>query len=121
MFRNDVVTHDLLYQQHQQNDAPQPQSTQTPLAKKVHRAREIAQQKVDCDDVEEDPERAAQAIVRRAIWPFNILDGHFHHPRAVKTSQRGDEAMQLAVKIDLFQYLGAVGLKSGAEIVYVHA
>ena len=39
--------------------------------------------------------------------------------RAVKTGQRGDEAVELAVEIDVLEDLGAVGFKRGAEIAQV--
>ena len=50
-----------------------------------------------------------------------IANGHLGHARAIKTGQRGNETVQLAIQIHVLQHLGTVGLESGAEIAQVEA
>ena len=50
----------------------------------------------------------------------SVADGHLGDASAIETGQRRDEAVQLAIKLDVFQHLGAIGFEGGAEIAQVH-
>ena len=89
---------------------------QTQPAKEMHRPREVFQQELDGQDVEHHVERPAQAVVRIARDARRIADRNFGDARAVETGQRGNEAMQLAVEINVLEHFGAVSLERGSEI-----
>ena len=87
----------------------------------MHGPREVFQQEPDGEDIEQHAKRAAQAVVRFAGRARCVADGHLGYAGAVETRQRGNEAVQLAVQIDVLQNLGAVGLERGAEIAQIDA
>ncbi len=93
---------------------------QSPFPEKMHRPREIFQQKPDGEDIEHHAERAAQTVVRSTAHPLRIADGHLGHARAVERRQRGNKTMQLPVQIHVLQNFGAVRFKGGSEIAQIH-
>ena len=100
---------------------PEAGAGQAQRAEEVHRPGEVLQQELDGEDVEHHAEGAADAVVRIAGGARHVADRHFGHARAVEAGQRGDEAVQFAVEVDVLQHLGAVGLEGGAEIAQVDA
>ena len=100
---------------------PETVPDQTQRAEEVHGTREIFQQKANGEDVEENPKGAAQAIMRRAAGSGSVLNGHFTDPSAVETRQGRNEAVQFAVKVDVFEDLRPVRLEGGAEIAQIDA
>src|SRR5579875_3804606 len=97
------------------------ETRQSGKAKKLQRARRVIQQKLDAEQVEENADRARDAVVRFPILASNIGDGHLGHGRAGPAGERRYEAVQLAVQLDFGQYFAAIGLERGAEVVQVHA
>src|SRR5260370_41120854 len=92
------------------------ESAQTQASEEMHRPREVLQQKLDGKDVEHHVEGAAESVVRVARDARRVADGHLGDPRAVKAGQRGNEAVQFTVEVDLLEYFVAIGLKRRAEI-----
>ena len=45
-----------------------------------------------------------------------VADGHLRHARSIEARQRRNKAVKLAVKIHVFENLGAIGLERSAEI-----
>src|SRR5215472_19187035 len=88
-------------------------------AKEMHRSSEILQQKSDRQDIEQNPERPAQAIMRSARRSRRILNRHLRHTRAVKTRKRRYEPVKLAVEVNVFQHLRAICLERRTEIAQV--
>ncbi len=72
------------------------------------------------EDVEHHAEGAAQPVMRAAAGARTVADGHLGDARAIERRQRRDEAVQLAVEIDVLENFGAVGLEGGAEIAQLH-
>src|ERR1700675_1343681 len=87
----------------------------------MHWTREVLQQKLDGEDVEHHIEGPPQTVVRISRDTRRVPDRNFRNARAVETCQRRNEAMKFAVKIDLLQYLGAIGLERSAKITQLDA
>src|SRR5690242_9759987 len=54
--------------------------------------------------------------MRRAGWPGHVLDWNLGDLRSVKAGEGRNETVQLAVKVDVLDDLGAIGLEGGAKI-----
>src|SRR5262249_1351071 len=87
----------------------------------MQRARQIAQQKTDRQQVEEYPERARNAVVRSAALAVHVLDRNFNDRRSVPRRQGRNEAMHFSVQWNLLEDFAAIGLESGAEIMDINA
>ncbi len=90
-------------------------------AEEMQRAGEVAQQKADGHQVEEDPESARDAIVRIPVLAVDVADGDFANRGAVPRRESGNETVQFAVKGDLLQNLAPIGFESRAEVMDIHA
>src|SRR5580658_11184650 len=87
----------------------------------MQRARHVLEQEADREEIEEDAEGAAEAVVALAVLARGVRDGHFADGRAVPAGEGGDEAVHLAVERNVLDDLAAVGLEGGAEVVDVDA
>ena len=97
-------------------NAQQPHQTE-----EMHRPCHVLQHETDGEDVEKDVHRPAEPVVRRTRWPRHVPDGNFRNPGSVETGEGRNEAMQLAVKVDVLDDLGAVGFECRPEIAEFHA
>src|SRR5438445_9597949 len=86
----------------------------------MKRTSEILQQETDRDQVKKDAESAGNAVMRISALAVHIADGYFADRSTMPGSQGRNEAVEFAVKRDLFEDLAAVGFESGSEIVNVH-
>src|SRR5579872_4004868 len=59
--------------------------------------------------------------MRVACGSRRVGDWDFGHTRAVKAGQGWDEAVQLAIQMNLFQYFGAIGFEGSPEIAQLDA
>src|ERR1700722_4093464 len=83
----------------------------------MQRARHVAEQKADGQQIEEDPEGAEDVVVALAKLARRVGDGDLAAASAVPGGERGDEAMHLAVERNVLDDLAAIGLEGGAEVV----
>src|ERR1700731_2946966 len=72
-------------------------------AEEMQGPRKIAQQEANGDEVEEDSERARDAIVRKAALPVHVADRDLNDRSPMPRSQRRNEAVQFAVERNLLQ------------------
>jgi len=87
----------------------------------MQRARQVAQQETNGDQVKKHPEGARDAVVRNPALAVHVLDGHFADGSSMPRGQGRDKAMQLAVERDLVQNFPAIGLEGRTKVVNVHA
>ncbi len=59
--------------------------------------------------------------MRIAAHSRSVADGHLSHARAIKTGQRGNEAVQFAVQVNVLQNFGAIRLEGCTEIAQIQA
>src|SRR5882762_7564146 len=90
-------------------------------AEEMKRAREITQEKANRDQVEKYAEGARNSVVRSSLFTIHITDRDLDDRSPVPGSQGRNKPMQFAVEWNLFQYLAAVCLEGGAEVVDIHA
>ena len=87
----------------------------------MQRARHVFQQKTNGHQVEEDPESAADPVMRFPALPDHIRDGDFADAGAIPGGEGRDEAMHLAVQGNVVDDLAAIGLEGRPEVVNVDA
>src|SRR5437667_10178032 len=80
-------------------------------AEEVQRAREVAEQETDGEQIEEDAEGTRNAIMRNSPCAIDVGDGDFTDRRAVPRCQCRNEAVQLSVERNLLQDFAAVGFE----------
>src|SRR5580658_4047855 len=87
----------------------------------MHRPSEVFQEEFDGEDIEQHPEGAADPVMRVPGGAGRAVNGNLGHARAVEAGKSGDEAVQLSVQIDVLEHLGAIRLKSSAEVAQLDA
>src|SRR5579863_2616630 len=90
-------------------------------AEEMQRAAHVAEQEADGEQIEEDAEGAADAVVALAALAIHVLDRDFADGRAIPRGERGNEAVHLAVERDVLDDFAAIGLEGSAEVVDVDA
>ena len=121
MLRHDIrVAQELFRQQPSRNSRAGKNAQHAHGSEEVQRARQIAQQKADRNQVKKYAERARDAVVRIAPFAVHIADGHFADRSSVPGCQRRNKAVQLAIERNLLQNLPPVGFECRAEIVDIH-
>src|SRR5207253_6691180 len=103
-----------------QNESAQSEADQSHPPEEVHRTSEILQQKLDGDNVEQHVEGSADAIMRTAMGAIDVANGNFGDARSVKACEGRNEAMELAVQVNVLDDFGAVRFEGGAEIAQIH-
>src|SRR5258708_15227733 len=106
----------LVYRQTPEDGRPDYESAQTQPSEEMHRPGKVLQQKLDGQDVEHDVEGAAESVVRVARDARRVANGTLGDRRPIKAGQRGNEAVQFTVEVNLLEYFGAISLKRRAEI-----
>src|ERR1700682_4301563 len=94
---------------------------QSQRTEEVHGASEVLQQEPDSQNIEQDAESAAEAVVRFAGGARRVADGDLGDPCAVKDGQGRNETAQLAKQLDILQNFGPVRIESSAEVAQVEA
>src|SRR5258708_22881684 len=84
---------------------------------KMRRPIHVFEQEANGDEIEEDPERPGNAVMRRAFRADDVLDRNLADGSAILRSQCGNEAMQFAIQWHLLDNLAPIGLIGRAEIV----
>src|ERR1700674_3068852 len=87
-------------------DAQHPQG-----AKKVQGTCQISQQKPNRDQVEKYAEGARDSIMRSSAFAVDVTNRDFNDRRSIPRCQRWNEAVQLAIKRNLFEHLPAIGFE----------
>src|SRR4029077_2535010 len=85
----------------------------------MHGPRKVFQQEADGKDIEQHAKSTAQPVMGFARSARSVADGHFRYAGPVETREGGNEAMQLAVQVNIFQDFGAVSLEGGAKIAQI--
>ena len=88
-------------------------------AEEVQRARHIAKQEPDGEQVEEDAEGSGDAVVGLPCCAGGIGDGNLADARSIPGGEGWNEAVHLAVERDVLDDFAAIGLEGGAEVVDV--
>src|SRR5258708_7170976 len=104
------MTQEFLGAQPGNNGAASEDAHHTEAAKEMQRAREIAQQETDGQQIKEDTEGTGNPVVRNAAFAVDVADGHFANGGAMPGGQRGNEAVQFAIERNLLEDVAAVGL-----------
>src|SRR5271165_2827412 len=115
------VAQEFLYAEPEHDRGAAENAHHTEAAEKMQRARQIAQQKADGQQVEEHAEGARNAVVRHPALAVHIADRHFADGRPMPGGQRRNEAVQFAIERYLLQNVAAVGFERGPEVVDVDA
>src|ERR1700678_2517111 len=103
------------------NSAAAKHAEHTQGAKEMQRARKIAQQEANGDEIEENAEGAGDAVMRHAALAVYVADRNFANGSAIPRRERRNKPVQLAVERNLFQNLAAVSFKRRAKVVNLHA
>jgi len=77
------------------------------MPEKLQRPRRIIQQKLHHDQVEEHANRPPNSIIGLAALAIRIRNRHLSDARSRGASQRRNEAVQFAVKLNLLQDIPA--------------
>src|SRR5580700_42412 len=118
MLGHDVsVMQKFLYDQPPCHSASTQNTQHSQGAKEVQRARQIAQQKADRDQIKKYAEGARDSIMRSASLAIDISNRHFNNRRSIPRRQRRNEAVQFPVERYLFQHLAAISLESRSKVM----
>ena len=104
-----------------EREQAQAERPQAEPAEEVKGPLSIALEKADQDQVEDDVERAAQAVFGAARGAWAMVDDQLDDPCALPGREDRDESVHLAVKPHALQHAAAVGLQRAAEIVRADA
>ena len=121
MLDHDVRSLQLLEQQERQRGPASAAADDSERAEEVHRARQVAGEKHDREQIEKHPQRAAEAIVGATRRALANADGHLCDPGTVHRGQYRDEAMQIAVQPEMVQQVRAVCLERAAKVAQLDA
>ena len=86
----------------------------------MDRARLIAAQEPDRDQVQHHAHRTRNTILAAAELARAVVDGHLGHGAAHLAGQRGDEAVQFAVEMHMLEHVAPVRLEAATVIVQPH-
>ena len=82
---------------------------------------QIAQQEANRNQIEENPKRPRNAIMRNAALAIDIPNRHFANRSAMPGRQGRNKSMQFAIERHLFQNLAPIGFEGRSEIVNINA
>ena len=121
LLENLDVVRRFVNQQEQKNREAGRAGKKTRWTEEVQRARHVAQQEADREQVEENPHGARETVVRMTSGADDIAYGNLDDLGAIPRGQRRDEAVKFTVEANVFDGLAAIDLEGGAEIVDIHA
>src|SRR5580704_7619270 len=97
------------------------QACQAGEAEQLKGLRRVIEQELNADEIEKNANRPGNSVVRFAALTLNVGDGNFRNRGARPARQRGNEAVEFSVEMNLGKNLAAIGLECGAEVVQINA
>src|SRR5579884_4213481 len=101
----------FLEQEPKSDPGPAHHAQHPQAAEEMQRPRQIAKQEANRDQIEENPDRAREPVVRRSPLAIDVADGNFANGSALPGRERGNEPVQLAVERNALQDFAAVSLE----------
>src|SRR6201987_695189 len=108
---------ELLQQQQNATESAEPRGQHSEHAKEMQGLGRVVQQELRAQEIEKNPERPRDSVVRFAILARRIRDRNLHDASPGPGGEGGDEAVELAVQWDALDGLLAVSLKCSTKIV----
>src|SRR6266852_4754334 len=120
MLRHHVnVRDEFPEQQEQRGKTACSRAEQSPAAEELQWFCRVVQQKLDTNQIQYDGQRSRQAVIRFPASTRQILDGNLCNTCARPACQCGNEAMHLAIELQILDNFPPVRLECRSEVMEI--